>query len=59
MSRGFTLLKVLTVRAAVVEDARIVPVTWVCGFAAAPEKMALKGQNRTDLPTKFLPARCR
>lgn len=51
--------KVLTVRPAVVEDARIVPVTWVCGFAAAPEKMALKGQNRTDVPTKFLPGRCR
>ncbi|MGH8734639.1 MAG: pilin [Burkholderiales bacterium] len=51
--------KVLTLRAAVVEDARIVPVTWVCGFAAAPEKMALKGPNRTDVPTKFLPARCR
>jgi len=51
--------KVLTVRAAVVEDARIVPVTWVCGFAAAPEKMALKGQNRTDVPTKYLPGRCR
>ena len=51
--------KVLTVRAAVVEDARVVPVTWVCGFAAAPEKMALKGPNRTDVPTKFLPGRCR
>jgi type IV pilus assembly protein PilA len=51
--------KVLTVRPAVVEDARVVPVTWVCGFAGAPEKMALKGPNRTDVPTKFLPGRCR
>lgn len=51
--------KVLTVRPAVVEDARVVPVTWVCGFAAAPEKMALKGQNRTDVPVKYLPGRCR
>jgi type IV pilus assembly protein PilA len=51
--------KVLTLRPAVVEDARIVPVTWVCGVAAAPEKMALKGPNRTDVPIKFLPGRCR
>jgi type IV pilus assembly protein PilA len=51
--------KVLTVRPAVVEDAPIVPVTWVCGFAGAPEKMALKGPNRTDVPTRYLPGRCR
>jgi type IV pilus assembly protein PilA len=51
--------KILTLRPAVVEDARVVPVTWVCGFAAAPEKMTLKGPNRTDVPTKFLPGRCR
>lgn len=51
--------KVLTLRPAVVEDARVVPVTWVCGFAPAPDKMALRGTNRTDVPTNYLPARCR
>jgi len=31
--------KVLTLRPAIVEDATIVPVAWVCGNAAAPDKM--------------------
>jgi type IV pilus assembly protein PilA len=51
--------KLLTLRPAVVEDARVVPVTWVCGFAATPEKMTLRGTNRTDVPANYLPARCR
>jgi len=51
--------KLLTLRPAVVEDARVVPVTWVCGFAPVPEKMALKGTNRTDVPASYLPMRCR
>jgi type IV pilus assembly protein PilA len=51
--------KVLTLRPAVVEDAPIVPVTWVCGGAPAPDKMTVKGENRTDVPAGFLPFRCR
>jgi type IV pilus assembly protein PilA len=51
--------KVLTLRPAVVEDARVVPVTWVCGNAAAPDKMTVKGTNKTDLPKSFLPMKCR
>jgi type IV pilus assembly protein PilA len=51
--------KVLSLRAAVVDDARVVPVTWVCGNAAAPDKMAMKGANKTDLPNLFLPVKCR
>lgn len=51
--------KILTLRPAVVEDARIVPVTWVCGNAAAPEKMTLKGTNQTNIPNTFLPVACR
>jgi type IV pilus assembly protein PilA len=51
--------KVLTVRPAGVEDARIVPFTWLCGSMAAPAKMAAQGENRTSVPLKFLPARCR
>jgi type IV pilus assembly protein PilA len=51
--------KVLTVRPAVVQDAPIVPITWLCGQAGAPEKMTAKGANRTDLPLGYLPARCR
>jgi type IV pilus assembly protein PilA len=51
--------KVLTLRPAVVEDAPIVPVTWVCGTAPAPDKMTAKGENRTSVPPAFLPFRCR
>jgi type IV pilus assembly protein PilA len=51
--------KVLTVRPAVVQDAPIVPITWLCGIAAAPEKMTAKGANRTDVPLGYLPGRCR
>jgi type IV pilus assembly protein PilA len=51
--------KILTLRPAVVEDAPIVPVTWVCGYATAPEKMTLKGENKTNVPPGWLPVRCR
>ena len=51
--------KVLTVRPAVVGDAPVVPITWLCGFATAPEKMTAMGVNRTDVPKEYLPARCR
>jgi type IV pilus assembly protein PilA len=51
--------KVLTLRPAVVEDAPVVPVTWVCGAAPAPDKMTVKGENRTSIPPGFLPFRCR
>lgn len=51
--------KILTLRPAVIDDAPIVPVTWVCGNAAAPEKMLIKGENRTNIPTNFLPLACR
>lgn len=51
--------KILTLRPAVVEDAPIVPVTWVCGFATAPEKMTVKGENKTNIPPGWLPLKCR
>ena len=53
--RGMTL----TLRPAVVEDAPIVPVAWVCGFAAVPEKMTVMAANRTNLPKGWLPLNCR
>jgi type IV pilus assembly protein PilA len=37
----------------------VVPVTWVCGNAAAPDKMTVKGTNKTDLPNLLLPVKCR
>ena len=51
--------KILTLRPAVVVDAPVVPVTWVCGYATAPEKMTIKGENRTNIPPGWLPIRCR
>lgn len=51
--------KTLTLRPAVVEDAPIVPVAWVCGHASVPGKMTARGENRTDLPLKHLPHQCR
>lgn len=51
--------KVLSFRPAVVDDAPIVPVAWVCGRSKVPEKMSAKGTDRTDVPAKFLPLNCR
>jgi type IV pilus assembly protein PilA len=51
--------RVLTLRAAVVEDAPIVPVTWVCGYAKAPEKMTLKSADSTTIDARYLPLKCR
>ena len=51
--------KVLTLRPAVVEDAPIVPVAWVCGTAPVPGNMSAKGPNRTNIPANFLPLKCR
>ncbi len=51
--------KVLSLRPATVDDAPVVPVTWVCGYAGPPEKMTVKGDNRTSVPANFLPFICR
>lgn len=51
--------KMLTLRPAVVEDAPMVPVAWVCAAAEAPEKMTLKGADRTSVPPEYLPLICR
>jgi type IV pilus assembly protein PilA len=51
--------KILTLRPAVVDDAPVVPITWVCGYAAAPPKMSVKGPNSTTVPSRYLPLKCR
>lgn len=51
--------KTLTLRPAVVEDAPIVPVAWVCGHAKAPDKMKALGADKTDIPAAHLPVNCR
>jgi type IV pilus assembly protein PilA len=51
--------KVLTLRPAVVLDAPVVPVAWVCGDAAGPGQMTVRGENRTNIPSSYLPYNCR
>jgi len=51
--------KVLTLRPAVIEESKVVPVAWVCGNAKAPENMTIKGENRTNIPPEFLPGLCK
>jgi type IV pilus assembly protein PilA len=53
--RGLTL----TLRPAVVEDAPVVPVAWVCGYAPVPDKMTAGAVNKTDVPKNWLPVNCR
>ena len=51
--------KILTLRPAVVVDAQVVPVAWVCGNAAGPGQMTIKGENKTNIPANYLPYNCR
>ena len=51
--------KVLTLRPAVIEESQIVPVAWVCGNAKAPEKMIIKGENKTNVSPDYLPHLCK
>ena len=58
-ANGIITGKVLTLRPAVVEDAPVVPVAWVCGAAEAPDKMTAKGVNKTNIEAGYLPFACR
>ena len=51
--------KVLSLRPAVVSDAPIVPIAWICGYAPVPEQMTAKGENRTSVAAEYLPYKCR
>ena len=51
--------KTLSLRPAVVTDAPVVPVAWVCGYAEPPGQMTVVGRNRTNIPANFLPFACR
>ena len=51
--------KILSMRPAVIEESQIVPIAWVCGNAKAPEKMTIKGENKTSVSADYLPLACR
>jgi type IV pilus assembly protein PilA len=50
--------KVLSLRPAIVKDAPMVPVAWVCAKARVPDGMSVQGKDATDLPDHFLPLDC-
>jgi len=58
-ANGAILGKTLSLRPAVVEDEGVVPVAWVCGHAAAVDKMVAKGVDRTDIEPALLPLNCK
>jgi type IV pilus assembly protein PilA len=58
-ANGLIKGKILTLRPAVVLDAPVVPVAWVCGDAAGPGQMTIKGENKTNIPANYLPYNCR
>ena len=51
--------KILSFRPAVIEESQIVPVTWVCGNAKPPEKITVKGENKTNVTDEYLPYLCK
>ena len=51
--------KRLTRRPAIVKDTPTIPVSWLCNNAPVPKEMTVMGENRTDIPNKWLPVECR
>ena len=51
--------KILSMRPAVIEESQVVPIAWVCGNAKAPDKMTIKGENKTTVSADYLPLACR
>lgn len=56
---GLIKNKILTLRPAIVADAPVVPVAWICASADVPAQMTVHGQDRTDIPVTYLPLNCR
>lgn len=51
--------KILSLRPAVVADAPVVPVAWICNKAPVPEQMTVKGDNQSTVAIGYLPLACR
>ncbi|MDH4095973.1 MAG: pilin [Betaproteobacteria bacterium] len=51
--------RILSLRPAIVADAPVVPIAWVCGYASVPGNMTAQGENRTNIPGAYLPMQCR
>jgi len=50
--------KYLTFRPAVVKGSPISPISWLCGYAKPVGGMQAIGENKTDIPSEFLPSEC-
>ncbi len=59
MTNKFLTGRKLSLRPAVVQGYKQVPVAWVCGLAGVPGKMAVNGSNETNLVPAYLPIDCR
>ncbi len=51
--------KTVSLRPAIVAEAAVVPIAWVCGQASVPEGMTASADNQTDVPIGALPLNCR
>ena len=49
----------VSLRPAVVRDEPKVPIAWLCHKVPVPDKMEVKGHDRTDIPPRWLPVECR
>jgi len=49
----------VSLRPAVVKDEPRVPIAWLCHRVPVPDKMEVKGRDRTDIPPRWLPVECR
>ncbi|MEO8847625.1 MAG: pilin [Casimicrobiaceae bacterium] len=58
-AQGVIAGKILTLRPAVVADAPVVPVAWICAHAAVPAGMTVLGEDRTNVPVSMLPYNCK
>jgi type IV pilus assembly protein PilA len=58
-ANGIIKDRILSLRPAVVADAPVVPVAWVCGDAPGPGQMTIKGENKTNIAANYLPLSCR
>ena len=49
----------LTLRPAIVPDERVVPIAWLCHDVTVPGGMTVVGEDKTNIPYKWLPVECR
>lgn len=51
--------KIISIRPAIVQGEKKVPVTWIYGYASIPDGMTAIGDNQSTILARHLPVRCR